>query len=64
MVGVVLLVTAAAAPTVLDRAGLGEADGPGWSRVLAQLAGRRGGELVVRLAPSLAAGGGRPPIWR
>jgi len=47
--GVVLLVMAVAAPTVLERAGLGEADGPGWPRVLAQLLVGATGELVVRL---------------
>ena len=48
-IGVVLLVMAAVAPTVLDRAGLGAADGPGWSRVFAQLLVGAVGELVVRL---------------
>lgn len=49
VIGVVLLVMAAVAPTVLERASLGEADGPGWSRVLAQLVVGAIGELVVRL---------------
>ena len=51
VVGVLLLVMALAAPTVLERAGLGEADGPGWSRVLAQLLVGAAGELVVRVRP-------------
>ena len=49
VVGAVLLVTALAAPTVLDRAGLGQAAGPGWSRVVAPLLVGAAGELVVRL---------------
>ena len=49
VVGLVLLMMAATAPTVLDRAGLGAADGPGWSRVFAQLLVGAVGELVVRL---------------
>ena len=49
VVGVVLLLMALAAPTLLERAGLGEADGPGWSRVLAQLLVGAAGEVVVRL---------------
>jgi hypothetical protein len=49
VVGVVLLMTALAAPTVLERAGLGQADGPGWSRVFALLLVGGAGELVVVL---------------
>ena len=49
VVGAVLLVMALAAPTVLERAGLGQADGPGWSRVSSLLRVGGIGELVVRL---------------
>jgi len=48
VVGVVLLTMAVSAPVVLERAGLGAADGPGWWRVLAQLGVGMAGELVVR----------------
>ena len=49
VIGVLLLVMAAVAPTALERAGLGQADGPGWSRVSAQLLVGAIGELVVLL---------------
>ena len=62
VVGMVLLVTALAAPTVLERAGLGLADGPGWSRVPASCGFGVIGELVVRprrAGRRRAGGGGR-----
>ena len=49
LVGVVLLLAALIASAALDAAGLGPADGPGWSRVIAQLATGVAGEAVFRL---------------
>ena len=48
VVGVLLLVAAVIAPSALSAAGLGGATGPGWGRVIAQLAVGVVGELVVR----------------
>lgn len=58
VLGTLLLLAALIAPGVLSAAGLGEASGPGWSRVVAHLAIGVVGELVVRLRP------GRPPVVR
>jgi len=48
LLGVLLLIAAMFAPAVLAAAGLGEAEGPGWIRVLCHLAVGGLGELVVR----------------
>jgi hypothetical protein len=55
LVGVLLLIAALAAPAVLDAVGLGPADGPGWGRVIAQLAVGLAGEVVVSLRGKWAA---------
>jgi len=47
VVGAVLLASALLAPAVLSAAGLGPADGPGWSRVGGHLLVGVAGELVV-----------------
>ena len=47
IVGVLLLASALLAPTLLSAAGLGPADGPGWSRVLGHLLVGVAGEVVV-----------------
>ena len=47
-VGVLLLLAALIAPSALSAAGLAGATGPGWGRVIAQLAVGTVGELVVR----------------
>ena len=51
LLGVLLLLAAILAPALLAAAGLGEAEGPGWIRVLSHLAVGVLGELVVRLRP-------------
>jgi hypothetical protein len=47
IVGAMLLASALLAPSVLSAAGLGPADGPGWSRVFGHLLVGVAGELVV-----------------
>ena len=49
VVGIILLFAALIAPAAVAAAGLGVADGPGWDRVLAQLAVGVAGETVVLL---------------
>ena len=49
LLGVFLMLAALFSPAVLAAAGLGDAEGPGWIRVLLHLAVGGLGELVVRL---------------
>ena len=49
LLGVLLLLAAILSPAVLAAAGLGDAEGPGWIRVLLHLAVGGLGEMVVRL---------------
>ena len=49
LLGVLLLLAAVFSPAILAAAGLGDAEGPGWIRVLSHLAIGGFGELVVRL---------------
>ena len=49
VVGIILLIAALIAPSLVAAAGLGVAAGPGWDRVLAQLAVGVVGETVVLL---------------
>jgi hypothetical protein len=49
LLGVLLLLAEIFSPAVLAAAGLGDAEGPGWIRVLLHLAVGGIGELIVRL---------------
>jgi hypothetical protein len=48
LIGLLLLLSTLIAPALLSAAGLGVADGPGWTRVGAHLLVGVAGELVVR----------------
>ncbi|MEP6560168.1 MAG: hypothetical protein ABJD68_03720 [Nakamurella sp.] len=48
LLGVLLLLAAVFSPAILAAVGLGEADGPGWIRVISHLLVGGLGELVVR----------------
>ena len=48
LLGVLLLLAAIFSPAILAAAGLGDAEGPGWIRVLSHLAVGGLGELAVR----------------
>ena len=56
VVGGLLLAAQRLAPSVLSMAGWGQASGPGWPRVGAQLLVGVGGEVVVRLRGRLGRG--------